>query len=250
LAGLGGKWQLETQTGELGRVSGKQITASEESQAQERSMGAQSGAGLDFFTAAALPPGQTAHTGMFGTSATPQNPNLGPAEGSGRTTYNSASAQAAAAAKDPTRVFDGRPGAATGTSPQFPTARSQAAKVDAPTDRLAKSPEAMNDPLISTSLKWYRSLGAQVTDKQTQVAEVSKQLAAGNGDAQVLKARKESLEADIKRSEADRATAEKQIRDQVKKLNISINWQEGPPDSAAAASSNPAPGASNAAPSH
>ncbi len=244
-----GKRQLEIQAGDLGRI-GQQITASEQAQAQERSKGAQSGASLDFFTAAAMPAKPTTRAGIFGTSATPQNPDLGPAEGSGRTTYNSASAQAAAAASDPTRVFDGRPGAATGAPLQFPTAGSQRAKVDALTDTLAKSPEAMNDPLISTSLKWYRSLGAQVSEKQAQIAEVSKQLEAGSSDAQVLRARKESLEADIKRSEADRAAAEKQIRDQVKKLNISINWQEGPPDSAAASASNPAPGVSNAALSH
>src|SRR5262249_35931265 len=53
-----GKRQLETQTGELERI-GQQITASEQSQAQGRTKGAQSGANLDFLSAAAIPPGQS-----------------------------------------------------------------------------------------------------------------------------------------------------------------------------------------------
>lgn len=68
----------------------------------------------------------------------------------------------------------------------------------------------------------------------------------GKGDVQVLKARKESLEVDIKRSEADRAAAEKQIKDQVNKLNISIDWQEAPPGGAEGPAK-PAAGPSNAA---
>ncbi|HZP74727.1 MAG TPA: tetratricopeptide repeat protein [Pseudolabrys sp.] len=211
--------------------------ASAAGSAANPSTAGKSAASLDFMDAAAPPPaGQPQQKGIFGTNATPTNPNLGPAVGTGGTTYQSASAQADAAAKDPNRVFDGRPGAATGTPLTFPKAESPAATVNALAYRLAKNEQAMKDPVIKTSLAWYLSLDAQVKEKQTQIAEIQKQIDSGTGDVGILKAQKETLTNDVKRSQADQTAAEKQIKEQVKKLNLSMDFpDEAPPEPPTAA---------------
>jgi hypothetical protein len=184
--------------------------------------------------------------GSFGTTVV-KNPNLGPPESKAQTTYSSASAQADAAVKDPNCVFDGRPGCAQGTALVFPKSSAQPPP-DALSYLIAKNKQASDDPLIATSLKWYLSLDAQVREKQSQIVAIQKQIDSGKGDTKILSVKKATLQNDVKRSKADQATAEKQIKDQAAKLKISIDWQEQPPVGGNGAAVPPAAAAATAMP--
>ena len=72
--------------------------------------------------------------------------------------------------------------------------------------------KAAQSPIITTGLNWYLSLDTQVKEKQAQIAEIQKQIEGGKGDPQILKAQKDSLANDVKRSRADQTAAEKQIK--------------------------------------
>jgi hypothetical protein len=108
----------------------------------------------------------------------------------------------------------------------FPSASSPSAAVNALAYRLAKDERAMKDEVIKQSFSWFLSLDKEVTETRSKIATIQRQIDSGKGDRSDLEMKKASLQNKMKQYRGDQRLAEKQIKEQAKKLDLSVDWNE------------------------
>jgi hypothetical protein len=92
--------------------------------------------------------------------------------------------------------------------------------------RLAKDERAMKDGVIKQTFSWFLSLDQEVTETRTSIATIQRQIDSGKGNRNELEMKKATLQNKMKEYRGDQRMAEYQIKEQAKKLNLSIDWNE------------------------
>ncbi len=189
--------------------------------------------------------------GLFGTTRTPSNPNLGerspdaavPTHSTaGQLSSASKSSKDAAAAETMERVKDlsncqfdkdacRTPDAIEIARPaeQTPGAMELASHLPA---------EALKNQEIQNSLAWYDKLEKGKAEGAREIAGIQKQIDGGNGDAAVLNARKAAVENSIQQMQVDQGRAKEQIKKRL--LDLHHPWIETPQQSGPDSGSPPA----------
>lgn len=175
--------------------------------------------GLDFMS-----PGGT--TAAFGTkTANVSSSDIGIVAGpKPQTKYASASAQAAAAAKDPKCIFDGRGGCASGQSLPAVTPPANSPALLQVAKSIEKNPALMKDEQFSSRFAWYRHLDSQMIETRSELEVVTQKIASGKGDTVILNAQRQTLENTVKQLGNDQSTAKKMMDDRAKTLQVTLDW--------------------------
>lgn len=108
----------------------------------------------------------------------------------------------------------------------FPSSSSPSAAVNALAYRLAKDERAMKDGVIKQTFTWFLSLDKEVTETRSSIAAIQRQIDGGKGDRNDLEMKKATLQNKMKQYQDNQRLAEKQIKEQAKKLNLSVDWNE------------------------
>ncbi len=84
----------------------------------------------------------------------------------------------------------------------------------------------MKDGVIKQTFTWFLSLDKEVTETRSSIAAIQRQIDGGKGDRNDLEMKKATLQNKMKQYQDNQRLAEKQIKEQAKKLNLSVDWNE------------------------